>query len=402
MLIACNIYSQSDLDIFGFAQIRAKHRSFERSGYFMAPPPPGFQDPQKVVISQSLEEKNVTLQILSLFFRKEFKNDYTFFLNTEFTNSYSSGEKWGNFSIAELWIRKEYSSSFNYKIGLLVPRFNQMNEVKNRMPFIPYIERPLVYESSLAFFINFEDYIPERAFLQFDGSFFKDNLIFDYALYIGDSEFSSFGQSEDGLTPSGNDLTTNLLFGGRFGIEYKELKLGVSGTYDKDNRNITEPLYDYGLDTPLGKYVPRYRLGIDFMYRYGKFSLIGEYIDIQHDDNTPNLKIDKSFYFYTLQYDLNQKWFGYYNFSHIEGQHFSQGGGGNDMYKIGGGYRILDNMILKFAYSFIKNADPISPVHIPDGPPLKPGDPLPTKWQTVTGEENSKTKQIHFAISVMF
>jgi hypothetical protein len=112
------------------------------------------------------EQNSFTLQQLNLFLQKKLTQDWTAFVNFEFVNSYSSFFNWGAFSLEEAWINYQRSDQFKLKLGLLTPAFNNLNELKNRTPLLPYVIRPVVYESSFREIIPTEDFVPARAFMQ--------------------------------------------------------------------------------------------------------------------------------------------------------------------------------------------------------------------------------------------
>ena len=129
---------------------------------------------------QTLRESNsFTLQQLNLFLQKDLTADWTAFVNFEFVNSYSSVYNWGAFSLEEAWINYNRSNQFKLKLGLLTPAFNNLNEIKNRTPLLPYIIRPVVYESSFRETVPTEQFLPARAFAQVYGSITLADTKFD-------------------------------------------------------------------------------------------------------------------------------------------------------------------------------------------------------------------------------
>src|SRR5262245_17023286 len=133
------------------------------------------------------EANSFTLQQLNLFLQKDLTADWTAFVNFEFVNSYSSLYNWGAFSLEEAWINYNGSNQFRLKLGLLTPAFNNLNEIKNRTPLLPYIIRPVVYESSFRQTVPTEDFLPARAFAQVYGFIPWAETKFDYAVYLGNS-----------------------------------------------------------------------------------------------------------------------------------------------------------------------------------------------------------------------
>jgi hypothetical protein len=116
---------------------------------------------------------------------------------------------------------------FNLKLGLSIPTFNNLNEINNRTPLLPYVIRPLVYETSFNEFIPIEEFVPARAFVQAYGFFPFGESKLDYAVFVGNSPNIN-SDPERGQT--GTDTTATILVGGRLGIRYRELNLGFSAT----------------------------------------------------------------------------------------------------------------------------------------------------------------------------
>ncbi len=67
----------------------------------------------------------------------------------------------------------------------MVPTFNNLNEIKNRTPLLPYIFRPFVYEASVFDLFPVNELVPEQAFLQVYGFIPAGEVKFDYAVYVG-------------------------------------------------------------------------------------------------------------------------------------------------------------------------------------------------------------------------
>ena len=148
------------------------------------------------------------LQQANIFFRKEFNARFSAFVDLEFTNTYASTRNWGTFRLEEAWARYRVSEALNIKAGLLVPTFNNLNEIKNRMPLLPYITRPFVYEAAAEGVGSLDDFAPASAFLQIDGALPLGDCRLDYAVYAGngDPSFISTGQSGQQYTIGGMEL----------------------------------------------------------------------------------------------------------------------------------------------------------------------------------------------------
>ncbi len=96
------------------------------------------------------QKAGFTLQQLNFMFAKDFGSDFSAFGNVELTNSFSTENAWGSLKLEEAWMRYNHSSSFNVKAGLQIPIFNNLNEIKNRTPLLPYVGRPSVYETAFS------------------------------------------------------------------------------------------------------------------------------------------------------------------------------------------------------------------------------------------------------------
>ncbi|MFQ5770818.1 MAG: hypothetical protein ACE5HX_09790, partial [bacterium] len=133
------------------------------------------------------EQNSFSVQQLNLFFQKDLGQNWRAFVNFEFLNNFSSSRQWGAANLEEAWVRYRANEKFNLKLGLLIPIFNNLNEIKNRTPLLPYIVRPLVYETSFSEFIAVEEFTPARAFVQAYGFLPIDDVKLDYALFVGNS-----------------------------------------------------------------------------------------------------------------------------------------------------------------------------------------------------------------------
>jgi len=258
-----------DLNIFGYFQV--SFMQFSEQDFKTNFP--------EVIESEWLPPQNTfSIQHLNLFLSKNISDHWRAFINFEFTNSFSSYKNWGAFNLEEVWIRYKPSDEFGTQAGLLIPTFNNLNEIKNRTPLLPYIFRPFVYETSLKdFFFFIEDFVPSRAWLQVSGTFKHRDIKFDYAFYTGNSP----NISESGVyAPSGYDTTNTFLFGGRFGLRWLDLKAGISLTSDKKNSFMDYNTYDFKFNR-----MPRHRLGVDFSLQVGTVYIESEFIQLMQDED---------------------------------------------------------------------------------------------------------------------
>jgi hypothetical protein len=218
-----------------------------------------------------------SLQQLNIFFQKDVGKNLSSFVNIEAVNSFSTRDGWGSMRIEEAWVRYRRSRALNVKVGLQIPVFNNFNEIKNRMPLIPYVIRPLVYESSLSRQLNNPLYVPQQAFVQTYGwAPLGKGWKLDYAAYLGNTDHvvASFGpEPVDTRTidvATGVDTSSAFLFGWRLGTRKGDLKFGFSGTVDRTNLFAGASQLPF---VPEGDYgsVPRYRSGFDLSFRLGKW-----------------------------------------------------------------------------------------------------------------------------------
>ncbi|MFO7446489.1 MAG: hypothetical protein R6W90_08985, partial [Ignavibacteriaceae bacterium] len=299
-------YAQSDIEIFGFYQVRL---SKEEGLYSLKGTLPASLGGATMQLSGDEQNQlSPAVQQLNLMFRKEFSSKVSTFLNFEMINNFSTEKGWGAFNLEEVWLNYEYTSNHSIKGGLLIPKFNSLNEIKNKMPLLPYIFRPLAYEPTLRAIVNPSDFLPERAFVQLQGRFFAEDLELNYAAFAGASESDYIlSNTEEGATGSGTDTTNFKLFGGRIGINYDNLRAGVSTSFDKDNHQAT-----------LQEDVKRTRLGFDIGYSIFGFTIDAEYIKVMLDPKNTDKDLNKLFYYGTLAYDFTDQIFAYGTYSYLE------------------------------------------------------------------------------------
>ena len=177
--------------------------------------------------------------------------------------------------------------------------FNNLNEIKNRTPLLPYIVRPLVY--SFRDFIAVEEYLPQRAFVQAYGFVPTGDVKIDYAVFLGNGPNIN-SDPEEGQT--GVDTTDSFLVGGRLGIRVGEWKAGISVT--RDHFNVA-PLEITPGDVIDLQQLTRRRLGADVSCAWNELSLEAEFIDVSYDDDRPEISEDKRFYYATLGYRTSER-----------------------------------------------------------------------------------------------
>lgn len=373
LLFGQNISAQSDLEIFGFFQATGTYLD---GGYSAVADLTPFGYPATTVQEQKENYLSVNLQQLNLFARKELTDNFTAWVNFELTNSYNSENDWGSFSIDEAWINYQQSDYLNAKAGLLIPRFGYLNEIKNRMPLLPYVTRPLIYESSISV-INQTDYLPERAFLQVNGYFPVSSVTLDYSAFVGPSE-TDYIQSEGALIGPAADTTLFKLFGGRVGLKYDDLRVGFSSTFDKDNQQAS-----------LGEDVSRTRFAFDLGYSFFNFFIDGEYILVNLKPENTDADMDKLFYYASLGYNFSDDLFGYVTYSYIEDKANDILRAGMKGVVVGLGYKPTESVVIKAGYSSYFANSTFKTVQ----------EPFPVPFNTTVDID---TKTVQLAVSVIF
>lgn len=272
----CSYADEPPLEVFGYFQ-NSYHYNTERADY-----------------------SSFVMQQLNLFLRKELSPRWTAMIDFEIINNFSSHRQWGSFTLEEAWVRWQYALTHRVTFGLQIPRFNKFNEIKNRTPLIPYIIRPIFYESSFSQTIGTDVTVPQRAYVQMDGNFPLGSVKLEYAAYVGNSPNITTSALNG---PPGFDSTTTYLVGGRLGIASNDFAVGFSATHENDNY-----LYPYAellkLDPEQLRELPKVRLGGYFQYHLWRFDLDAEFIELNYDLGDLNYDFEIDFYYSTLMYQL--------------------------------------------------------------------------------------------------
>jgi hypothetical protein len=256
-----------------------------------------------------------TLQQLNLMMQKGLWQRWNAFINFEFTNSYSSFDNWGTFALEEAWVRYRRNRYFRLEMGLLIPQFNSLNPIKNRTPLLPYIIRPLVYETSLQETFPIEEFVPEQAYIQIQGSApVGGNFKFDYAGYWGNSPNIATNAE---ASNTGLDTTGTFLFGFRVGVRHPNFKAGFSSTADKTNQFV---ILEEILGSPAGSLneVPRYRGGLDLSFEWRSLQFWSEAIGVVYEEDVPEFDVDKEFFYVTLAYTFWERLLVYVSYTELK------------------------------------------------------------------------------------
>ncbi len=311
-----------------------------------------------------LDVNSFLMQQMNVFLQKNFDAEFSSFIDFEFTNSFDFKANIGDFKIPEAWLKYSPSMQFNLKAGVLIPRFNNFNEIKNRTVLLPYIYRPLAYETYFFDQFGTGEFVPTSANIQVYGDIPIGRAFFNYAVFGGNSETSVLNNNNS-LFGSGQDFTNYKLVGGRLGLEYNDLQFGISATFDrKDLSN-----YDIG-------FIPRTRLGGYLNYSIDKFVLEAEYIGVMYKitqankdtlallpptpEDLPSGRImlpapqdfNKTFWHMNLLYNIQDNLGVYVGYDYIQGKDNIFTEGGINQYNFGGVYDATNSIILKAEYTF--------------------------------------------------
>jgi len=288
--LACAQAGESDLQVYGYLQA---------SFYYQ-------------MVDEGPNTNTFTVQQLDIMLQKNLSRRWSSFVDLLLTNNYSSFRNEGTIDLEQAWVRYRRSYLLSVKMGLLIPRFNYLNEIKNKMPLLPYIIRPIVYETSFQEDVYIDEFVPQRAYVQVYGYVPVDDYKFDYAGYVGNSPNINAAPPEQ----TGLDTTTTFLIGGRVGVRHPSFEVGFSATYDKPDfatgfdDQVTPPLQFRGIS--------RVRLGGDVFAETRNFSLRGEFIRVRYGDFHPVINVDKDFYYATLGYRFRGSLFVYLSYWVLE------------------------------------------------------------------------------------
>ncbi|MEO1076287.1 MAG: hypothetical protein AAFX41_10030 [Bacteroidota bacterium] len=307
LLVAGPAWAQEEpLDIFGYFQAQFLYENVDEERLQGASPTFLSEN----VIDRDEDVTSFNLQQLNLFFRKALGSKSTAFVDLEFINTFSTGDGTGSAALNEAWVSYRMKRGLVFKLGLHVPPFNRLNEIKNRTPLLPYVVRPLVYETSFEEFLALEDYLPNQAFAQVSGTLPYRDMRFSYACYLGNTGNVNTNPFRG---QTGVDTTTAVLVGGRVGARVGPMELGLSASRDVTNR--FESLGDTLRLAPGAlRDVPRLRFGSDLQVLWGPWSLDAEILRVSFDDDQETISLRRTFYYATLGYEPHPAWLGYVSF----------------------------------------------------------------------------------------
>jgi hypothetical protein len=266
---------------------------------------------EREIVSQD-EATTFAVQQLNIFLQQTLSAHWSSFVNLQSVNSFDAERGWGSMNIEEAWVRYHRNRRLNVKLGLLIPTFNRFNEIKNKMPLHPYIIRPLVYESSLSQVVQVDEFVPRQAYVDIYGSERFGRVSVEYSIYTGNSRhiYGSNSLNPDGIT--GVDTTAGFMGGIRVGLRHKETSLGVSFTGEPIDFNIYPGAADsLGVNPDEIDAIAFTRFGVDFYSRIWRIDAEGEYIKVNYDENLEDVDLDKDFWYATLGYHFNERWYAY-------------------------------------------------------------------------------------------
>lgn len=346
-----------DLSVYGFFQGQSRYSDETQTSMTQVGP-----------TESTTENFNFSVQQLNLFFANQFSPAFSAFVNAEIRNTLSTGDGFGELRLEEAWARYNHSSTFNVKAGRLLPTFNNLNEIKNRTPLLPYVTRPVVYESSFARILPVDQFVPDQAYLQVYGAIPTGEIRVDYAAYVGNSDQTNVAPITSGTVVAGSDTTMSKLIGGRLGARWRGFKAGVSGTHDMRQHGAFS-LGGTTLPMPgLGE-MTRTRLGGDFSFSMGRFYGEAEAVQVLYSlDDTQEAMLaevstmtngvfsnnfDASFYYGLLGVNITEQLFAYGRYEFYADQSSSTLAEGLDLYSVGAGFRPIDPITVKAQYQHV-------------------------------------------------
>ncbi|MDP2364537.1 MAG: hypothetical protein Q8M94_12310 [Ignavibacteria bacterium] len=346
--------AQENLEIFGYGQ--GSFLQFENR-----------YDPHVIEYDDNYTYKNMGITQLNLLMSRSLGDELTAFINFELTNNFDSERGFGSFYLQEAYLRWNYKDYLNLKFGMVIPKFNNLYEIYNKTPLIPYLIRPKIYEVNWGTYVDLFDYLPQKALLQVYGSFISDEIKFDYAFYCGNPPNSFLSSKDKDLIPGyveyGQSAVNLLAVGGRIGIRTDNIKAGFSFAKDKENRREIELVAPESV-VGLGD-LDRYKLGFDASFEFGDFNIVGEYLlnkvpltNDQQDSLDYWSSIDpaftgnglnKYFYYVSAMYTFSEKFYSFIMFDYIQDKldAWFFGNYGYYGYHIGCGYYMNENVVLK-------------------------------------------------------
>jgi len=223
---------------------------------------------------------------------------------------------------------------------------------------LPYIYRPIAYETYFFNLFGTGEFVPISANLQVYGEFPVGDLSLNYAVYYGNSETEMLNNNKSFLG-TGQDPTPYKMVGGRIGAEYKDLQIGGSFTYDRkglDSASNAMGIVKYNIG-----FIPRTRVGGYLNYSVAGFDLEAEIIQVYYklsDVNKATLatnpmnpsSFDKTFYHVNLLYNITDQLGAYAGYDYLEGKDNFFIKNGVKIYNFGLSYKVIDEVLLKAQY----------------------------------------------------
>lgn len=333
LLIGCFIMSsgflKAELNLYGYFQAFGQTFNYENSNF----------DPMYVDANQ------FSLQQLNIFAANHFGNGFSAVVNLEFTSNYDSHDKIGHASVSEaygLW--QGFDGLLKVQAGYFIPKFGYLSTIANKSPLLPYIYRPVIFETDFTGFVG-KPFYPEKGNLQVFGDYYlNDNLALNYSVYLTGAEREFWNKIDEQ-----HQRTVLYQVGGRVGFDWTPnenigIEAGFSGSLDKDSIVIDG-------------YTGRTRIAADIGIRIWKFDLRAEYynsmIDISDDVKNTLTSVDdldKVSYYASLTFNATDKLYFNTFYTDWEDHNHEIFFGGLYVISAGAGYRLTDNIILKYQF----------------------------------------------------
>lgn len=329
LLLNCLQAQESQSNIFGYFQSTTTKTDISNKG--IMPNGAVINLPENHYLSSIVQQANI-------FFHHQTDAKFTAWLNIEILNNYNSDRNWGSIKLEEAWGRFDIGKGTSIKAGKLIPAFNNLNEIKNKTPFLPYIIRPTAYETAFVGLFPISALSPQDAFLQFTNQASLGPAYLKTDIFVGNAE-ENFRLSEDLNTPvpRGSDTTNYVAVGGRFGVQHDFISAGFSTTFDRENIANQEALR-------------RWRFGGDLRLLINRLSFEGELTLVKYDTPKASESYNKLFYYGTFLYDFSDQLFIYTAYNKLKDKNYLYLGDGADIYSVGGGFQIYENVKLKLQY----------------------------------------------------
>jgi len=285
VLVASALHAQNnELRVYGFSQTQFDY--WKGNTTVTVPNPQN--STSTIDLKNNIERNGFMMVQTNILFSKNLDDNTSIFVNAEYTRNADAERNFGSVNLREAWVNFYVNELLSVKAGTMLPRFNRLSEIRNRVPLFNYNYRPVVYEEAVRNLADGQTFVPDFANFMVHGKHSVGlSSEFVYAAYVGNSDlnFLSRVNSQENLVTSGVDTTNYILVGGRVGfntssIKFGDLSVGFSGTYDNKAKYISSSdiatINAIGVQVENIGAVPRIRLGYDFFYQLNSWQIESE------------------------------------------------------------------------------------------------------------------------------